>query len=160
MSSTARYSMYAATRLPYFQQDLKHHVWLSIREARSMEEGSCGCRALMVAPPALHSKFDQEGAPRSSNTAERSVPCQYCGHSHNNANDKASWCFITTDLVSVRRGRQCSASAACCMFEGRLGSTVKVLGRQISLLHMEAAVQVRVRGCMFLRICHRLWPLS
>lgn len=102
-------------------------------------------------PPFTH--HGEGASPGGKNTAEQSAACQTygCQHSVNTADNLPSWCFVTRDIVSWSEGGE--AGAGCCVFEGRSGSTVKVLGKQINLLSIEAAIQVR-KQCLMCGGCN------
>ena len=92
----------------------------------------------MLPQAAVHEAEEQQGV--RAGGAEP-LACRLCGIHHNPTDTSLSWCFVTQDLVSWRAGG--GPGAGCYVFEGRTGSIVKVLGRQVNLLSIEAAVQVR-----------------
>lgn len=93
-----------------------------------------------------HETEVQQAAASGANAADstkltpESSECLLCGTHHHAEDTSPTWCFVTRDLVSWSGAG--APGTGCCSIEGRAGSIVKVLGAQVNLLTIEAAVQV------------------
>lgn len=89
-------------------------------------------------PPALDTEAEQALA--EAEMAEKSAEPPTKSLQRIAADSTLSRCFVTQDLVSLSERGDGSAGAPT--FEGRVGFIVKVLGKQVNLLRIEAAVKV------------------
>lgn len=95
------------------------------------------CRGLALAPEV----GDQQEPPRGSST-EAEISTSFIASAPTSIESlyDIERCYITQDLVSFHEAGE--NGVGYCVCEGRSSSIVKVLGKHVNLLQLEAAVQV------------------